>query len=212
MKVVNSTLLLVLLAGAIAAQSPSTAPSSSTGPSVIVLRSRWRAASPSPALDRDPLEVNERQANLQQGIVKAINANQVRVKADQPPVQIPTVGTLPNTPPNVRSHTLTPGYRPSAAYTYEIRVRNTGTKTIRKLVWAYALTDPAVGNLRSHEYKSNTKIRPGRIKNLFADGGPPRGVVSVNQVSQSQPEGSADQVIIERVEYADGSVWTRPPG
>ncbi|MDX6446083.1 MAG: hypothetical protein QOH71_3157 [Blastocatellia bacterium] len=210
MKLLNSTLLLVLLAGATVAQFPKTAPSSSTGPSVVVLRSRWRAASPSPAFARDPLEVNERQANLQQGIIKAINANQVRVKADQPQVQIPRVGTLPNTPPSVRSNTLVPGHR-SAAYTYEIRVRNTGTKTIRKLVWAYSLSDPAVGNLRSREYKSKTNIRPGGIKNLFADGGPPRGVVSVNQASLGQPEGSPDQVIIERVEYADGSVWTRRP-
>lgn len=199
MKALNLTLLFVLSAGTVAAQSPWSAAG------VEVLSSRWRhLAAPNPTLDQDPLAVNERQANLQKGIIQAISANQARVKADQPPVQIPTVGTSSTTSVPRRT-------RPSASYSYEIRVRNTGTKTIRRLVWNYALSDPTDKSVRSRPYENKTKIRPGGIKSLFAKGGPPRGVVNVNQGSQLPADNSPEQVIIERVEYTDGSVWTRPP-
>jgi hypothetical protein len=100
---------------------------------------------------------------------------------------------------------------PWAWYSYEIRVKNTGTKTIRGLVWEYAFSDPAEKNVRSRQYESKIKIRPGGIKSLFAKGGPPRGVVNANQVSKMPANNSPEQVIIERVEYADGTVWTRSP-
>lgn len=155
MKVFNLMLLVVLLAGTVAAQA------SSSGPGVEVLKNKWRLVERNLKLEQDPLIVNEQQANLQSAIKEALSENQARAKADQPLVRIPTVGTASRSMP----------IGPWAWYSYEIRVKNTGTKTIRGLVWEYAFSDPAEKNVRSRQYESKTKIRPGGIKSLFAKGG-----------------------------------------
>lgn len=191
-------LMVILLAGAVAAQSPSTAQPS---PGIEVLSSTWHTVRYSPALDQDPLAIIDRQVNLQRAITDTLTANKDRVKANQPVLPIPTGASAPTAP----------YYGPrasSSAFSYEIRIRNTGTKTIRRLVWDYDLSNPTEKNLRSRRFEVKTTIRPGHSKNLRANGGPPRVVVNVKPAGTVNP---SDQVIIERVEYLDGSFWARPP-
>ena len=194
MKIFNLMLLVALSAGSVIAQS------SAGGPGVEVLKSQWRQVERNLKLEQDPLLVIEQSANLQSAIKEALSANQARVKANQPLVPIPTRGSASSSMP-----TGSWGW-----YSYEIQVRNTGTKTIRRLTWEYTFFDPNQVNIRARQFHSKAKILPGMIKKLIVNAGPPRGIVNANQVSKMPADNSPQQVIIQRVEYADGSVWTRP--
>ena len=70
--------------------------------------------------------------------------------------------------------------------------------------------DAATGNeLVRHSFESKVKMRPDKQKEvvLYADSGPPM-VVNAGAIKKS---GRAwdEEVIIEAVEYSDGSRWAR---
>lgn len=96
------------------------------------------------------------------------------------------------------------------AYEYKFRLRNTGSMQIISLRWAYVFKDAATGNeLVRHSFESKLKLRPDKQKDvvLYTDSGPPK-VVNASAIKKG---GRAwdEAVIIEAVEYADGSRWTR---
>ena len=106
----------------------------------------------------------------------------------------------------------------------DFTVRNSGSRTIRKIVWDYFVVDPANGKrVGFRQYKANVKIHPGATAKLIAKAtGRPIGFVDANQPDdandanqaptnrQKQPtmsNQSNEEVNIQRVEYSDGTVW-----
>ncbi len=164
-----------------------------------VIKSKWQLVSNSFKVDQDPLLINEQQAALEKAIKETVRENQIRVNANQPQIPIPTRGTTTSRPTTSR---------PSTWYRYEVKVRNTGAKTIRRLTWEYAQAT----NTPSREFSSNAKIRPGATKNLVVKSSrPPTGVVDASQIGKAKADEAPEQVIILRVEYEDRAVWTRTP-
>jgi hypothetical protein len=102
----------------------------------------------------------------------------------------------------------------------EFTVRNTGAKAVRKIVWHYAFTDPVTGQTVGYrQYKAKVNIKPGTTAKLVAreDRRPPIGVVDAGEIEDINQTSGADKfpartqsnkgTTIDRIEYADGSVW-----
>ena len=101
---------------------------------------------------------------------------------------------------------------PRYAFQYRVSVQNTSAKTIRAIDWDYVFS---TGNTEADttrlEFTSEEKIGPGKTKELSVKAlKPPAKTVSVYELNKSEREGLDGQVVVMRIEYADGSVWQHP--
>jgi hypothetical protein len=88
-----------------------------------------------------------------------------------------------------------------------VRVENKGAKEIKAIAWEYVFFDPLDRSVISrHRFLSEVKISPGKKKKVsgFTVRRPMQ--VARSEDASLQP---VEQVVIRRVEYADGSVWER---
>jgi len=88
---------------------------------------------------------------------------------------------------------------------YELRleVKNVGTNTIKNIVWEVQPATETV-DVALRQYVCAVKAKPNDNKTLeMLSPSPPVKVVSADK---KDPEG---KVVINRIEYADGSVWKR---
>lgn len=199
MKSLNLMLLLFLLGGSAVAQTSS---GTQDAPGVVVVENRWRRSERNFKLEEDPLIVNQQQDRLQRAQQETIRDNAALARVNQQAKPIPTQVSVP---------TKTMPVKPWVEYFYEIKVSNTGTKTIRKLVWEYVSStsgaQPTVGRRR---FISKAKIRPGKTKKLVESSVfPPLAVIDATQADQKTQGQSPERVVIQSIEYTDGSVWTR---
>ncbi len=203
MKILNSLLLLLLLAVGVSAQAVS---NGADAPGVAVLEKNWRREVRNPMLEEDPMRANIEQEELERAMKQNQRTNAIRASMGLPPVP------PPSRVPSARDDDRAPA--PSSLivlYVYRAKVSNTGSKAIRKLVWEYVFFDPStqkeVGR-RRHENKVN--IRPGKSTNLVARSvSPPTGVIDAAQAGKKSRNQYAEQIVIQRIEYADGAVWQR---
>lgn len=200
MKTLKLALLIILLAGSAAAQVPSSA---SGAPDVTVLKVSWRRVSRSnPRLDEVPPRNPERTLRMAVNTARINAANSARSQGiDRLPVLL-DVPSIPYSPPTVR---------PWAGFIYEFTIKNTGSKIIRKLVWEYSFTDPVTQRtVGRRQFKSSVKILPGMTAKLVARSSlPPVGTINAARAGQNSPDQSPEQMVIQRIKYADGSVWQR---
>jgi hypothetical protein len=204
MKILNSLLLLFLLAGAVSAQQATS--TTSDAPGLTVLEKDWRRQVRNPMLEDDPMRASTDRLELERALKQNQSDNAVRASMGMPPVPPPT--RAPRTAGNNNPARNT---RPTVEYIYKAKVRNTGAKAIRRLVWEYVFFDPAtqreVGR-RRHDNRVN--IRPGKSSNLIGRSiAPPTGTIDAAQVGKKPKDQYVEQVVIERIEYADGTVWMR---
>lgn len=93
------------------------------------------------------------------------------------------------------------GMEQSVEVRYEtyVGVKNIGAKTIKVVQWDYVFyTEPTLAQeLKRYKYRSKKKLAPGAIGFLSE-------YVTKRAASRYQ------KVFINRVEFADGSVWQRP--
>jgi hypothetical protein len=204
MKTLNLMIMVALLAGGAVAQTQS------KGPGLEVIKNKWRPeAERNYKLEQDPLALADRVRDQQESIKQILYDNQALAKANLPLLPVPN---------RIFSNgsTTTPAAATNALwnwgwYHHEITVRNTGTKTIRALVWEYAFSDPTAKlQIRQHQYHKTATIKPGKTRNLSVRvHGVPNGVITANNGGAIPAANSPQQVIIVRVEYADGTFWTR---
>lgn len=96
-------------------------------------------------------------------------------------------------------------------YKYRARVTNVGSKNIRAIVWEYRFTEAGSGEAHSHRFRTVTRIGPGRSKELVAFSyAPPSRTINVASLGLKGSKPFEEQVLINRVEYSDGSTWQRP--
>jgi hypothetical protein len=91
-------------------------------------------------------------------------------------------------------------------YLLQLEVKNVGTGVIRSMVWEYQpLTKPADYELR--QYLCVFKAKPNENKKfeLLSEYNP----VKVIQADAETGQAKSGKVVINRIEYADGSVWKR---
>jgi hypothetical protein len=189
MKTLRLSLLMILLAGSIAAQAQS---STAGAPDLVLIKIDWHTTDQSSKLEEAKLSGNPEVA-----LRNAVNASRVNTK--QTPLSIPAPE---DSPPPV----LLP-----IAFIYEFTVRNTGTKTIRGVVWEYAFIGKgAQPKVRRRRYESKVSIGPGMTANLLMHSFlSPLEVLDDKQTRRTAQGQSTEQLVIQSIRYADGSLWQR---
>ena len=226
MKVLLLLLPVLLLAGTASAQT-STNSEATEAPKVTVTRVRWRQEVFIPALYDDPMRVNQDQTDLLRDQRATAQANASRARTGQTPLPTPTKKIASNTPVGSTPMGTPLGDEPagnqnlpaqedpgpsSTHYLYEATIKNSGEKTIRMVVWQYLLLDPATEvELGRHRFMSKVNIRAGKTSNLVARSKTPPGrVIVAAKPNKESTAKETDQVIIDRLEFDDGSFWQRP--
>jgi hypothetical protein len=102
----------------------------------------------------------------------------------------------------------TPQSKVMDGYSYRIRVRNSATKLVEIVFWEYRFLDPANPELIARrQFLCGVNIPEGKGKDLegFSLSGP-SDVVTVKTLADNSFK---EDVLINRVEYSDGSIWQR---
>ncbi|HEX8129380.1 MAG TPA: hypothetical protein VF527_09785 [Pyrinomonadaceae bacterium] len=201
MKNVSLVLCAVLL-GAVVVASAQTSPAVSDPPDIVVVQKNWRPIVHNSLLDADPFSANAEfnealRAQRDNDIRNAIRARGSESR-EPPPPRRKKGEALPSTP--------------TATYVYQVKLRNTGTKTIRAVDWGYIFTDPETQQeVGRHRYSNKVKIRPGQNNGMVGrTSSPPTYIVNVKNVGKEPGKKLSEQVVIYRVEYEDGTVWQNP--
>lgn len=101
--------------------------------------------------------------------------------------------------------------KPMEGFAYRIKVQNSDTKVVEIVFWEYQFHDPANPELVARrQFLCGVSIAPGKGKELegFSLAGP-SDVVNVKTLADNAAKPFVEKVLINRVEYADGSIWQR---
>ncbi|MEN3327485.1 MAG: hypothetical protein V7638_2292 [Acidobacteriota bacterium] len=96
-------------------------------------------------------------------------------------------------------------------FAYKIKVQNPGPKVIEIVFWEYQFQDPADPSLVARrQFLCGVNIATEKSKELegFSLSGPSE-VVNVSTLANKSQNPFKESVLINRVEYSDGSVWQR---
>lgn len=166
---------------------------------VTVVEKKWRVDRRNPALDQDPVEaMNERdRAERQRKATERTNEILAERGMPAPTTQVPD---------SVRE-TGSRGIQ--VTYVYELKLTNTAPKAIRTLTWEYVFFEPGteveVGRRR---FVSKVNVGPRKTTNVVVRSGlPPTSTVDARRAGKKPREQYSEQIVIQSVEYDDGSVW-----
>ena len=102
--------------------------------------------------------------------------------------------------------------KPIEGFAYRAKLQNSATKPIEIIFWEYEFTEPnsTPPSVTRRQFLCATLMKPGKEKELkaFSLSGPSE-VVSVGTLTKGANSPFQEKVIINRIEYADGSIWQR---
>jgi hypothetical protein len=168
---------------------------------VEVIQKQWRVEKYNPMLERNPLqiaeEMNQAEVTRRQSIRQA-NRGQPAIPPD-PTIIDPT-------------EIDTASLEVSTKYVYEVKVKNNSVKEIQSIIWDYVFSEPGtekeVGRRR---FISRINISPGKTKNLqVRTAFPPTGAINAKNADKKLREQYAEKIVIQQIQYADGSNWQAP--
>jgi hypothetical protein len=199
MKLLSSMLMLFLFSVCASAQTLS---DQSAGSHLIVLQKKWRLEVRNAALEKDPVaDMKEREAAETERKNTERNNDTLREKG------MPTSSSgVPGPNPGKGGRGI------SATYVYEMTVRNTGKKSIRGLTWEYVFYESGneieVGRRR---FVSRISIGSGKTKTVMMRSAlPPTGTIDARNANGKSKDPYSEQVVIQSVEFADGTAWRSP--
>ena len=101
--------------------------------------------------------------------------------------------------------------KPVDGFTYRVKVRNASTKVIEVMFWEYQFTESAnPANVAHRQFLCGVNIKPDKEKELLAFSlSGPSNVISVDSLAKQPGNLFAEKVVINRIEYADGTIWQR---
>jgi len=198
MKATRCILLLIAVLSAmpVMAQEEPATPSD-----VVILDKRWRAESVDPRGETNPLRPNEallEQTRAEKAVIKE--------RDDALPNQ-----TTESRRPVASTTPITPGWLMLKTYTYQMTVKNTGRKTIKVVDWEYQFLDPKTREVKEQRNLTNeVSLSPGKTKVLKRRvTRKPTGVVDADQLGLKYRDQFIERVVINRIVYADGTIWQR---
>lgn len=105
----------------------------------------------------------------------------------------------------------TPKPKPVDGLAYRVKVQNAGRKVIDVIFWEYQFKETANPKLVTRQqFLCGAGIKPGKEKELQAFSvSSPGDVISVDSLAKKSDNLFVEQVVINRVEYADGTIWQR---
>jgi hypothetical protein len=96
-------------------------------------------------------------------------------------------------------------------FAYRVKIRNASAKVIEVMFWEYQFIDPSEPKtMARRQFLCGVNIKPDKEKELQAFGvfGPSE-VLSVESLASKSGNHFQEKVVINRVEYADGTIWQR---
>jgi hypothetical protein len=96
-------------------------------------------------------------------------------------------------------------------YAYRVKLKNAGPKVIEILFWEYQFSEPSNSStMVRRQFLCGVNIKPDKEKEVlsFSLSGP-SDVITVGALADKSPTSMQENVVINRVEYADGSIWQR---
>jgi hypothetical protein len=96
-------------------------------------------------------------------------------------------------------------------YTYQAKILNNSNKTIETVFWEFKFiekADPANVSRRQFVCRASLKPEKRKVLESFSRNGPD-SVVNVKTLNKNENDAFESSVIINRVEYDDGSTWQR---
>lgn len=105
----------------------------------------------------------------------------------------------------------TPPPKSLDTFTYEVRIQNGSKKPIDVVFWEYQFIDPASpATATRRQFLCGAGIKSGKEKDLQASSlSGPSDVINVETLAAGSGPHFLERVLINRVEYADGSIWER---
>ena len=100
--------------------------------------------------------------------------------------------------------------RPIDGFAYRVKVQNQSKKGVDHVVWEYQFIDPASpGSTARRQFLCLVKIGPDKVKEIdaFSVAGPGHVVSVASAADSANP--FQEKAVIDRVQYADGTVWSR---
>lgn len=96
-------------------------------------------------------------------------------------------------------------------YAYRVKLQNAAPKSIDVIFWEYQFEETAnPSNLTRRQFLCGVQIKGGKEKELQAFGGSgPAGAISAESLANNAVNPFAERVVVNRIEYADGSIWQR---
>jgi hypothetical protein len=201
-------LLTLLLMLASLGHSQSTTGSNESS-SITVLNSKWYKS-------RQAIEKVETADTAPAPAMTTANKNFERNRRINDPagVRDPNADTL-----DARSAALeksvqqarTPQAKPVDGYAYRVKIQNASKKVVEVVFWEYQFIDPSnAGALARRQFLCGVNIKPDKEKELqaFSLSGPSDVVSAVSLSNQSQVR-FQEKIVINRVEYSDGTIWQR---
>lgn len=193
MRTLISTIVLFLVAVNVCAQT------AAAEPDVTVLEKKWRVDVRNPLLEKDPIQAMEDRDRQEQDRRSTERKNDVLRERGMP---VPTSGV-----PDADRGSQPAGK--TVLYVYEVKVRNNGAKGIRKLTWDYVFfekgTETELGRRR---FVSKVNLSAGGTTNVVVRAAaPPTRTVAAGSAGKKPQDQYTEKIIIQRVDYADGSVW-----
>lgn len=162
----------------------------------------WTKSYPPVGGDRDPFAPNDLVREQVLAAREAQVVNRQRIASSEPVMK----------PRNVQINTSSlPNLKPGQAYySYSVTVKNTGTKTVRTIVWAYVFTDTVLQEQVGRTVSENAvKLRPGKSVEMVGYSNNP-AVQVINAKSAGTRNPIKEEIEILRVDYEDETFWERP--
>ncbi len=101
--------------------------------------------------------------------------------------------------------------KPIDGFAYKVKVQNLDTKVADVVFLEYQFIDPAKPDLIARrQFLCAVKIEPGKTKEIQAFSVSGRGdVVNLAGASIASGNSLTEKVVVNRVEYVDGTIWRR---
>ncbi|MCA1849569.1 MAG: hypothetical protein LC672_00605 [Acidobacteria bacterium] len=96
-------------------------------------------------------------------------------------------------------------------FDYRIKVQNAGKKVVEIVFWEYQFRDRSdLANAVTRQFLCGVQIKPDKEKELkaFSASGPGNRI-SAGSLDNKSENPFEERVLINRVEYADGTIWQR---
>ena len=95
-------------------------------------------------------------------------------------------------------------------FAYRVKIRNSAAQVVEVLFWEYQFIDPAnESNTTRHQFLCGLSLGTGKEKELEGFSvSSPANVVDVESLGKKDSS-FRERVVINRVEYGDGTIWQR---
>ena len=101
---------------------------------------------------------------------------------------------------------------PKYYFIYKTKIKNNHSSAITQLDWDYVFFERGTENeVGRQQFTSDEQIPPGKTKELTVTlTSPPARTISVTSLNLEERDRLSEQIILVRVQYADGKVWQAP--